>query len=133
MASGGRKSRTPAVVPLSGAELATYQLKMAERKIRLINARRTASTTVIDTPKVLADLEEARILAVEEGQFSAAIKASELHGRSLGMFDDGFRDKEEAPRISITNYDQRTINVNSNKQVTEDGIRVIEISASDLH
>lgn len=38
--------------------------------------------------KVLADLEHARLLALEKGDISAAIRASEGHGRYLAMFTD---------------------------------------------
>ena len=36
--------------------------------------------------KVLEDLEEARLLAMEKGQVNYAIKALELIGKHLGMF-----------------------------------------------
>src|SRR4051812_5246742 len=40
----------------------------------------------ITAEKVLRDIEDARAGAMNEGQFSAAIRAAELHGKHIGMF-----------------------------------------------
>jgi phage terminase small subunit len=59
----------------------------------------------ITAEKVLRDLEEARIAALTDGQYSAAIKASELQGKSLpgGMFTDASHTKTEdvTPRSQL--------------------------------
>lgn len=43
---------------------------------------------IIDENKVLNDLEVGREGAIEKGQYMAAIRASELHGKHLAMFTD---------------------------------------------
>jgi phage terminase small subunit len=59
----------------------------------------------ITAEKVLRDLEEARAGALKDGQFSAAIRASELQGKSLpgGMFTDASHTKTEnvTPRSQL--------------------------------
>lgn len=47
---------------------------------------KVAAKLDITAEKVLRDLEDARTGAMKQGQFSAAIKAAELHGKHLGMF-----------------------------------------------
>ena len=51
----------------------------------------------ITAEKVLRDLEDARTKALEAGQFTAAIRASELQGKSLpgGLFSDNVNNKVE--------------------------------------
>lgn len=58
----------------------------------------------ITAEKVLRDIEEARIAALADGQYSAAIKASELQGKSLpgGMFTDNHNNNNtNAPRSAL--------------------------------
>lgn len=59
----------------------------------------------ITAEKVLRDLEEARVAAMTAGQFSAAIRASELQGKSLpgGLFSDNVNNKVEdiTPRTPL--------------------------------
>lgn len=50
--------------------------------------KKRAAKVEITAEKVLKDLEEARIAARVDGQYSAAIRASELQGRHLRMFVD---------------------------------------------
>jgi Terminase small subunit len=79
---------------------------------------KAARSTNITKEKVLGDLEEERVAAMEDRQYSSAVKASELHGRSIGMFQDGFSDMDTAPRIIINDY-----TVNDNRQITVAGTR----------
>lgn len=52
----------------------------------------------ITAEKVLRDLEEQRLAAKEDGQHSAAIRASELQGKHVGMFGE---------RLTVT--DERSV------------------------
>jgi hypothetical protein len=58
----------------------------------------------ITAEKVIRDLEEARVAALKDGQYSAAIKASELQGKSLpgGLFTDNHHNTNtNAPRSTL--------------------------------
>ena len=76
-------------------------LKAAEHKAITKVARKLEITR----EKVLDDIEEARQGAITFKQFAAAIKASELHGRDIGMFNDDRRREEESPTIVIRSGD----------------------------
>lgn len=78
--------------PYVAAALAAKQAKINEK-------------LEITAEKVLRDLEEARIAAMADGQISAAIRASELQGKSLpgGLFSDNVNNKVEdiTPRTPL--------------------------------
>ena len=46
------------------------------------------SSAEVSVDKVLTDIEMVRQLAIRDGNFAAALKASELHGKHLKMFAD---------------------------------------------
>jgi phage terminase small subunit len=47
-----------------------------------------STRTGLTQDKVLADIEQVRELAIQDGQYTAALKASEMQARHLGMFTD---------------------------------------------
>lgn len=59
---------------------ADIQAEIAKRRERI------AAKLEITREKVLNDLEAARIAAMAAGQFTSAIRASELQGKDCGMF-----------------------------------------------
>lgn len=62
---------------------------------------KVAKKMEITVDKVLEDLEVARVGALGALQYAPAIKASELHGRHIGMFREDYADREQAPMIVI--------------------------------
>lgn len=58
----------------------------------------------ITVEKVLRDLEDARVKSLDAGQFSPAVRASELQGKYLKMFFDGHQ--IEAAGIAAIPTDQ---------------------------
>lgn len=63
--------------------------------------KRIMENSTITAIKVLNDLEEERKGAIDAQQFAAAIKASELQGKHIGMFNEGYADREKGPMIFI--------------------------------
>lgn len=66
---------------------------------------KVAKKLEITVDKVLEDLEDARTIALmakPAPQCAAAIKASELQGRHIGMFRDDYDDREKAPIIRMS-------------------------------
>ena len=79
-------------------------LKAGEQKAVTVVARKLEITV----DKVLQDLEEARLTALgsmPSPQCAAAIKASELQGKHIGMFRDDFADRDQMPLIMIRTGD----------------------------
>lgn len=64
--------------------LAKPYIKLAIEQAKAQRARRVNKTA----DQVMADLEETRLLAMEKGQLSAAVRCSELQGKHLAMFTD---------------------------------------------
>lgn len=60
--------------------------KIARAARRIINEMYKAND--ITAERVLADIEMTRLLALQAGRFTDALKASELHGKYLKMFAD---------------------------------------------
>jgi phage terminase small subunit len=80
---------------------------------------RVAARLEITVDKVLEDLEEARTVAlraIPSPQCAAAIKASELQGKHIGMFRDDYADRDQMPLISITTGDGTRIAMMSPRQ-----------------
>lgn len=73
-------------------------------------ARQKLSERVrITQEKVLKDLETARQLAMETKKLSAAIRASELQGRHIGMFEQKIKlagDEKEPLIVKIIHYSE---------------------------
>jgi hypothetical protein len=89
-------------------------LKRAENKAVKV----AAGKLEITVDKVLGDIETARMAALgalPAPQCAAAIKASELHGRHIGMFRDDWGEREQLPMISITTGDGTKIAMMSAK------------------
>jgi hypothetical protein len=80
---------------------------------------KVAGKMEITVEKVLEDLEEARttaLRAIPSPQCAAAIKASELQGKHIGMFRDDYADRDQMPLISITTGDGTQIAMMSPRQ-----------------
>jgi hypothetical protein len=59
-----------------------------ERKLDAAR-KRIGERVILSKDKVLRDLEVCKDLAIETGDVSPAIKATELQGKEIGMFRDG--------------------------------------------
>jgi len=101
--TAGFNGKSPGTNALKMLKKAGIQamLKKANDKV----TRRLEYRLEITREKVIGDLEEARQGALTFKQFAAAIKASELHGRDIGMFNDDRRREEESPTIVIRSGD----------------------------
>ena len=64
-----------------------------------IEARSKRTDVTVD--KVLYDLEATRKTALEAGQYSAAVRCSELQGRHLRMFEKNPKDNKDVFNIII--------------------------------
>lgn len=85
---------------------ANIQAFLAEAKKRAV--KKVAKKLEITVDKVLEDLEEARITALNSHpspQCAAAIKASELQGKHIGMFRDDFAERDQMPMVIIRSGD----------------------------
>lgn len=104
-ATGAYEAWCDAEHRVPGKQRHTNAYKML-RKLRIQSAiveiqRRLMENCEITSLKVLNDLEEERKGAIGAQQFAAAIKASELQGKHIGMFNDGYADKAAGPMIII--------------------------------
>jgi hypothetical protein len=90
---------------------------LSRAKSRAIS--RVASKLEITVDKVLQDIETARLAALEAHpapQCAAAIKASELHGRHIGMFRDDYADRDQTPMVVIRTGDGTQVAVMGREQ-----------------
>lgn len=85
--------------------LSRPQVQKALNEAHAKAVTRISSKLEITVDKVLGDLETARMTALDampSPQCAAAIKASELQGRHIGMFSEDYGRDKEAPLIHIT-------------------------------
>lgn len=101
LAAGG-SSKTPK--ESASALFNTKRIQAALLDAYNRHIRRLSDKMAITTDKVLQDLEDARVGAMNDQQYAAAIKASELHGKHIGMFREDAGDRDRAPRVIIHNY-----------------------------
>ena len=84
---------------LNKASIQRFLAKVEDKAITKV-----AKKLEITVDKVIEDLETARITALgamPAPQCAAAIKASELQGKHIGMFRDDYADREQMPMIII--------------------------------
>ena len=76
--------------PKTAQEQSSRLLSNPEVKVAIDVVRQGAvERCEVTVDKVLADLEETRKKALHAGQYSSAVRASELQGKYLKMFFDG--------------------------------------------
>ena len=115
---------SPKTARAQGSRLLTFvdiQQAIDQKRKRLLEKLE------ITTEKVLSDLETARELAIEHKQFGPAIRASQLHGKYLGMFEE--RHQPMAPvgiQIIIGNVEQEIGNDAVGVEAIEQGQKRIE-------
>lgn len=106
----GTNTRSNAHVMLRKRVIQLYISNITKDRIR-----KAARVSIVTHEKIIGDLEEERLLAMEKEQCSAAIKATELQGKTIGLFQEDWKDNEQAPMISITYYnDNRQLTVGEN-------------------
>jgi len=101
---------------LHKANIQDFLAKVGDRAVA-----KAASKLEITVDKVLQDIEEARLIALEalpSPQCAAAIKASELHGRHIGMFREDYNDREQAPMVVIRVQGEAQVAVLGREQST---------------
>ena len=95
----GSSAPTNALKMLKKANIQEFLGAVKDRAITKV-----AKKLEITVDKVIEDLETARITALgamPAPQCAAAIKASELQGKHIGMFRDDYADREQMPMIII--------------------------------
>jgi len=85
-ATYGRATKSAAVAQYREPHNAAWKLRRRPRIVARLAEYEKLTRVVIG--KVLTDLEHERQLALEKGDIAAAIRASELQGKHLGMFRD---------------------------------------------
>lgn len=111
----------------NGSSAPTNALKMLKKKgiqdfLKAVKEKavsKVAKRLEITVDKVLDDLESARTIALQSlptPQCAAAIKASELQGKHIGMFRDDYADREQMPMIIINSGEGTQIAVVGREQ-----------------
>lgn len=96
----GRNGKSPGTNAYRWLMRPQVQKAIADAREKVIT--RIADKLEITVDKVLGDLEDERVGAMNAAQFAAAIKATELHGRHIGMFSEDYSKDKDAPMIHIT-------------------------------
>ena len=92
--------------------LARPQVQRAIEDARNKAISRVAKRHEVTVESILEELEEERQLAMgatPTPQCAAAIKATELKGKSIGMFQEDFREREQMPLLMIKTGDGAVI------------------------
>lgn len=80
----GRGTKSAIVAGYSEPHNAAYKLRRRPRIIARLGEFQAAAKAV--AAKVLTDLENTRLLALEKGDLAVAARCSELQGKHIGMF-----------------------------------------------
>lgn len=80
----GYKGKPPTL-----GQVANENLKKPNVAAAVEEARSKSNVSaVVTVEKVLKDLEDTRLRAIADGKYSAALRASELQGKTMAMFTD---------------------------------------------
>jgi hypothetical protein len=100
------------------AQLAGYKGKgapcqlMSNRKVRtriLELIKEHCQEHCLSPEKVLVDLEKTRLMALDKGDLNAAVRCSELQGKSFALFTDRsvFATDQDEERRRLTEFDRK--------------------------